>query len=156
MTLSNDPTSVGFFDRIKKMSSRLILTVALILAMLFLGLHFAGIAFYLYWMYWWYDVLMHFLAGIIGGLSAYWVLFCSGRLLSKHDISRKTSVLIVLACMMVVGVGWEVFEYMYDIAGSGEGYVLDTMNDLVLDGCGAALAVIMATRHNARPRVHSL
>ena len=122
------------------------LYAALVLAIAVYILHTAAIAHHFYFMYWWYDVMMHFLAGIALGFSAYWGLFRSG-IIFKTEKSAKFIILSVLLPVMVVGVGWEIFEYVNDIAGpTFEGYALDTTNDLLLDACGSVLAALIASR----------
>ena len=53
------------------------------------------------------------------------------------------SFLIVLASAFVVGVAWEIFEYVNDIAKSTEAYAPDTFRDIVLDVLGATLASLI-------------
>lgn len=118
------------------------LYLALICAVLLASMHFLANTFYFYWTLWWYDVIMHFLAGVTGGLATYWMLFQS-NLFFKSEVSKKMAIGIVLVIMMCVGVAWEVFEYTNGITDSQEGYALDTFNDLVLDGCGAVFAVLI-------------
>jgi hypothetical protein len=108
--------------------------------------HFAASAFYLYWAYWWTDVIMHFLGGLTGGLAAYWTLFHSGHLFKRGLKSDFAAVLLVFACVMAAGVAWEVFESVNGIIDSHEGHALDVMNDLILDGAGAVLAAMIGLR----------
>lgn len=125
------------------------LYAALFIAVVFLALHLAALNLYFYWTIWWYDVLMHFVAGVVGGLAAYWVLFRSHVRL-RRIASLKTALWSACLAMLIVGVGWEVFEYKNGLSDSQEGYVLDTMNDLILDVSGAALVVLLVhkpTRH---------
>ena len=122
-----------------------ILYAALILITGIWVLHFIAGLFYLYWTYWWYDVLMHFLAGVTGGLASYWVLFHSGNLFNKPQ-KPLFCILSVLLCVLIAGVAWEIFEYVNGLTDSAEGYKLDTFNDLILDSAGAVLAAMIASR----------
>ena len=122
-----------------------ILYSALLLAGVLATLHFLAVAFYFYWIFWWYDVMMHFLAGLTGGFASYWVIFHSG-LFFKTPQKVSFVILSVLLCMLIAGVAWEVLEYTHGLTDSHEGYRLDTMNDLILDSAGAVLAALIATR----------
>lgn len=121
------------------------LYAALILSIALAALHSAAEAHYLYWVYWWYDVMMHFLAGATLGFFVYWFLFVSGHGV-KGARSRRAIMFWVVFIVLVLGLAWEVFEYVNAIADSHEGYMKDTVNDLILDSCGAALAALVATR----------
>lgn len=89
---------------------------------------------------------MHFLAGVTGGLAAYWVLLHSGLWRRRSD-ALLLPALAVLVCLMIVGVAWEVFEYAYGITDSHEDmYALDVIHDLIMDGLGAILAVIIGLK----------
>ncbi|MEK7227589.1 MAG: hypothetical protein AAB641_01725 [Patescibacteria group bacterium] len=115
------------------------LTVALAI------LNFLAEAFYLYWTYWWSDWIMHFIAGVAGGLAAYWVLFDSGFWRRRSD-KILLPVLSVLICLMIVGVAWEIMEYTFGITDSHEGYRLDVIHDLMMDASGALLAAFIGVR----------
>ena len=78
---------------------------------------------------WYMDMVMHVLGGG----------FIAAALLSyKTDLSP----LRVLVLVLVVALGWEIFEYFVNIfVGSAQDPVSDTVSDLVLGLTGAALAV---------------
>lgn len=132
-----------------------LLYTSLALAAAIYILHMLANALYLYWIYWWFDVLMHFTVGVTVGLISYWVLFYSGLLFD--DLRGKWfRILAVAACILVAGVAWEVFEYVYGITDSHEGYVLDTVNDLILDVAGAVLPVLIVLRKRNNSSTSSL
>ncbi len=109
-------------------------------------LHFSAEFFYLYWTYWWFDVLMHFLAGLSGGLVTYWVL-AESRVWDRWVGRRSTDyIMAVFLCVMIVGIAWEIFEYTNGIIQSHERYQFDVINDLILDGLGAIVAAFIGTR----------
>ncbi len=85
---------------------------------------------------------MHFFAGFIGGFIIVWLLLDS-RIFYKHSPSIFVSFLIVLASVFVVGVVWEIFEYVNNIAKSTEAYAPDTFRDIILDILGATLASLI-------------
>jgi hypothetical protein len=125
------------------------LYAALCLSAFLAGLNQLAYARFLYWTYWWYDVMMHFLAGVALGFLVYWVLFASAHFFTSPK--RRAFVLAwVIVPVFALGVAWEVFEYANGITDSHEGYAQDTVNDLILDTCGAALAALMATSRRGR------
>jgi hypothetical protein len=123
-----------------------LLYITLALAVIGGVLYFLATTFYFFWIFWWYDVVVHFLVGMTGGFSLYWGFYYSG-LIFRGPFKRKVvSVGLVFICVMAVAVGWEIFEYQNGITDSSEGYVLDTINDLILGGAGAILAGLFASR----------
>ncbi|MEX0932373.1 MAG: hypothetical protein WDZ61_00565 [Parcubacteria group bacterium] len=124
--------------------SLLLVAFALILA---LGiLHFSAIFFYFYWTLWWFDTMMHFLGGLSIGMFIIWVSSKAG-FLGVGIPPRGRAMTVVLILIAVIGVGWEVFEYIFNIAKSTEdSYVLDTIADLVADMVGGFTAVIVGRK----------
>ncbi len=101
--------------------------------------------FYFYWLYWWFDVLMHFLVAFTGGLGLYWGFFHSGIIFQGEWPSRALAVVLVFIAVMFVAVGWEIFEHLNGFTQSTEGYIRDTVNDLILGGAGGLLAALVAS-----------
>lgn len=90
--------------------------------------------------------MMHFLAGVIGGLAVYWVLYYLWFWRRKSD-KILLPVLSVFFCLLIIGIGWEIAEYAFDITDSFEtNYADDVRNDLIADGVGAILAALMGVR----------
>ncbi|MEX2010328.1 MAG: hypothetical protein WD874_00790 [Parcubacteria group bacterium] len=108
-------------------------------------LHLVGSFFYLYWSIGWYDTLAHLIGGVFVGLFALWVFWDSG-LWNKQRPSQTSAFLTAVLVTVVVGVGWEIFEYVYGLTQSTEGYGLDTVTDLIADIVGGTLAGIWGTK----------
>ena len=108
-------------------------------------LHFIATAFYFYWTLWWFDNLMHFLAGLTGGFIAVWFLFDSG-IFYKHPPTVSESVLWALLFLVTVGIVWEIFEYVNGITQLFESYTVDTLADLFFDALGAILAGVIGAK----------
>lgn len=123
----------------------LLLYISFGLMILVATLHFLANAFYFYWSYWWYDWMMHFLAGLAGGMAAYWGLFESGFWRRRGD-KILLPILSVVVCLMIVGVAWEIFEFANGMTDSTEGYRLDTIHDLMMDAAGSLVAAIVCIR----------
>ncbi len=90
---------------------------------------------YVYWTHRWTDIPMHLAGGLIVGI------FLVGFL---RDYRPTAFFMLVL----VFAVGWEVFEFLFNIAveGSGRTYVLDTASDLANGAVGATLAYFLARK----------
>ena len=126
-----------------------ILFSTLILAIAVTILHVLAGALYLYWTYWWFDWMVHFLVSFAGGLGLYWGLFLSGIIFRGAPRKKIFAVLAVFLLVMAVGIGWEIFEYVNGITDAVEAkYYLDVMHDLLSDAVGALLAVFIGIKHN--------
>jgi len=110
-------------------------------------LHFIAKAFYFYWTIWWFDNMIHFLAGFAGGLIALWFLFDSNIFYRRFPKTFE-SISNALASVMVFGIAWEIFEYANDITQATEGYVPDTFHDFFFDALGAVLAGLVGARRS--------
>lgn len=96
---------------------------------------------YLYWYFWWYDIMMHFLGGVVIGGIAVWMQLRFFPLASPRAI-----VLTVLASIVLVGTGWEIFEYFIDPTYAQQAdIVFDTALDLIMDTLGALVAALTIT-----------
>lgn len=115
------------------MHSGKILTSTLFTSVLFLGLHTTASAHAWYFHFWWFDILMHTLGGLILGLVGFWFFIRLGYAGSDRSLFLK-----VLLGVLVIAIGWEIFEFQYDIYGKGN-YVLDTTLDLIMAVIGMYL-----------------
>jgi VanZ family protein len=109
------------------------------------SLHFIASAFYYYWTVSWFDNLMHFLGGFSMGLLSLWIIYGSG-IIKKIVPEKKQAIITSLICVMVIGVGWEIFEYANGLTQSTESYPLDIMHDLISDFIGAFIAGGLASK----------
>lgn len=87
----------------------------------------------LYFEYYWFSAIMHLLGGSILGLLWLWFV---GRAGKSH------SVWTTLAFVLFIGVSWEIFEYVFDIAYAGRYYAIDTSVDILMDVLGALLMYV--------------
>lgn len=116
-----------------------VLFLTFVLACIGGALYYLGNLFYLPWTYWWYDIVLHFLVPLTGGLSLYWGFYQSGIIFRRRFESRFLSLALVFICVMAVAVGWEIFEYVNDLTDSHEGYPIDPIVDLAVGALGALL-----------------
>src|SRR5680860_1781235 len=77
---------------------------------------------YLYWRFPWFDIVMHLIGGVaIGLVSIYFYWEWQKRKFAKNPdeensnlIDRKLYYLYNLGFILVVGLGWEIFEILID------------------------------------------
>lgn len=101
--------------------------------------HVAAIEFSIYWTLVWFDLVVHFLGGILIGLIGIWLLrFWHVRL------SPRQVFVGVLGTVLVVGGLWEVFEWLAGNLMHAKNPVLDTTLDLLMDVLGGAAAYVLA------------
>jgi hypothetical protein len=101
-------------------------------------LNFFADTLYLFRFIWWFDILLHFLAG--GVVAMAWILtgdFVRGE--TQGDKNRI--ILIAIFSALVIGILWEIYELYFDITGvdeisHGMSYVVDTAKDIVMDLSG--------------------
>jgi len=104
-------------------------------------LHLIGLHLFLYWPDGYYDILMHFLGGMWVGLTAVWLMFFYP--VSRAHVFRANAVLAtVVISLLVIGTGWEVFEYVYNVTMTGANYVADTTADYLMGMAGALCAAV--------------
>lgn len=108
-------------------------------------LHLSALFFYLYWSYWWFDVLMHTLTGFAGALIVYWVLLNLNDHYFSETPRRSYYFITVVGCVLILALFWEALEFMTDQTQAHEGYRLDTLLDLILASIGAWFAAWIGT-----------
>lgn len=92
--------------------------------------HLSVLQFYLYWRFWWFDILTHFLGGLWVGISFLWLFFQSERVnIIKNN--KNYNLAVAFLASLFVGIMWEVFEYYSGIAVSdASNYAIDTATDI--------------------------
>jgi hypothetical protein len=137
-------------------SNRRLIYIVFGLTLLIALLHHSALAFFLYFKYWWFDIVVHFLGGLLVGTIIYWLLSYTSKFTSYF---RNPSLLLVVLIVLVVGGSWEIFE-LYAGVLIEENYEFDTSVDLVMDALGAAAAFFFANitknTHESRTRSQSV
>ena len=107
-------------------------------------LHIIAIEYSLYFYLWWFDLLVHFLAGLwVSGLSL-WIYFRSGYI--KKPVRNIGRALIVVATpIIVISISWEFYEIIIGVPIE-KNYVQDTSIDLIMDALGALTGLIYFVR----------
>ncbi len=127
------------------MTPRLISLLVIFTLVALLGaLQQLAFAYYLYWRFPWYDILMHFLGGVVVASVYLWVV----RYELPEAFKKYESFFFVFLFSFVVGVLWEAFEYFIGIDReiSLPLRQVDTILDLVMDVSGATLSYIAFSR----------
>jgi len=117
---------------------KIALRLAFLICLVALVNFWAG-KFFWYDAIWWFDMPMHFLGGVvISFLLAY--LFYS--FLIKKEATQ--SVIFLIFGVIVVGIGWEVFEYIFKNVIAGQFFnTLDTISDVCFDLAGGAAGIFL-------------
>ncbi|OGG44433.1 hypothetical protein A2841_00470 [Candidatus Kaiserbacteria bacterium RIFCSPHIGHO2_01_FULL_48_10] len=97
---------------------------------------------YLYWRFWWFDVLMHGLGGVLIGSFALWFF------VFEFQTKYNRLLLFSLASVLGVGIAWEIFEKVagWQVDRTLAAYVFDTLGDIVMDILGGFLAYFICSR----------
>jgi hypothetical protein len=105
----------------------------------------AALYWHLYFYLRWFDIPMHFIGGLWTALFALSMYY---RLpLARHDWSPWFIGALGVASTMIVGLGWELFEFNLDtIVGFSDRNHGDTLADLVMDLLGAIIAATVFIR----------
>ena len=108
-----------------------------------------------YFIFWWWDLLLHGISAIALGFVGFFILFIlyKGR---KIDAKPFTIAVFSFSFALAMGVLWEIFEFVIDtffglnMLKSG---LLDTMGDLIIDTLGALIASIIGFIYLKRGKV---
>lgn len=116
------------------------------------ALQMLALYFFWYWSYWWYDIMMHFLAGLWVGGMVLWVYFFSGKTKVPRSIQKSYLYMMALGVTFLVGLSWELFEFSLDtLIVFQQNDLADTMSDLGMDTLGALTASFYVARARWSP-----
>lgn len=108
-----------------------------IIALLFIVgfLDIIAYIFYFHWIFWWYDVTLHFLAGYSVGMT---IVFVWGYFFDLSITSKIKMLCIAVIGSFIIGFLWEIYELLVKQTSLTDGlfYWWDTISDLILDTCG--------------------
>jgi hypothetical protein len=111
-----------------------VLLPTLALSILVYVLHVSAMELSFYWIYWWFDILLHTLTGFVVGLLA---VFLAYR--TKLSLSRRQAFLVSFLAVFFIAIAWEFFEYINGLAGTPGSYMLDTFMDIVVGIIGGLM-----------------
>ena len=125
-------------------------TILFIFSSVFLG-QFGG----LYDRWHWYDAFLHFISALAFGIIGFLLLFVY---YVHNSLKLPKGLMLFFAFFFCLGVGslWEIIEYGIDnTLGTNMqvGSLDDTMIDLIVDGLGAIVSVLMCSIYMSRTSV---
>lgn len=100
--------------------------------------HFFALKSYLYWTVEWFDILMHFLGGLLIGLII--ISFLNRIHREESLINKKLLIISIILGVLAVGLGWELWEIFVGFTDIVSDRV-DTFVDLVMDLFGGVVAI---------------
>jgi len=132
-----------YYLRAMRLSATLLalLATSLILAVV----HISALHFTLYFHYWWFDIPMHILGGIVVALF-FFALRAQGVLFT----TRSLSLVPVIVLVLVVGLCWELFEIWAGIPLLEPDFERDIVSDLVNDMIGGVVGWYIGTTLHTR------
>lgn len=99
--------------------------------------------FYWYFSIWWLDMCMHFLGG-------FWISLVSLYIIWPKDFNIKL-IFKILAIVLLVGIGWEVFELFFVNYLANNNFSLsDTSSDIFFDIFGGLCAILYLWKKKQR------
>lgn len=105
-------------------------------------LYFLGLLLYLEWVFWWYDIVLHFLGGVWVALALYTAIVYFGQTPAAAG---------VIGGLIIVGILWEIFELAIG-APREANYFLDTSLDLLMDVLGGFFGFLIGERVMRAPK----
>lgn len=122
-----------------------LVVVLFILGALIALLHWNAEIHHYYWIYAWYDVMMHGLGGVWVGLLIAWGVAaarCRWPLLFRGvDVFS-----IIIIATLIIGIFWEVYEVLVGAnVWQPQNIIFDTIQDMLMDATGATIAFIVLT-----------
>lgn len=105
-----------------------------------------------YWRFWWFDILMHILGGVVISLFILWFY----STIDDRGITESPEILVFtlsISSIILIGLFWELFEFTTDAfnrpALIAKGFaavqtgVVDTLSDLLSDILGALIGSLI-------------
>ncbi len=107
-------------------------------------MHYAALKFFFYWTISWFDIVMHLMGGFVIGLIVISILINIPNLNLRNN--SKLALVLVLSFVMIIGLGWELWELFMEFSSILEDKV-DTIIDLIMDFIGGYFAFLYANKY---------
>ena len=107
------------------------------------AVHIAAMKLYLYWLFPWLDVFVHFGGALWVALAAIWLLTAA---------RQKSPFATVFSIIVVLSIGWEFFELWGGIPREAN-FAFDTSLDLLMDAFGGIAGYAMGKRLIRRGKI---
>ncbi len=93
-----------------------------------------------YSIFWYFDMPMHFIGGFVSSLLILYIFY------NKISIYNKLPTFYIIIGIFVMGIGWEVFEYVFNNIIAGQPWnMLDTISDICFDLAGGNFALFLVS-----------
>lgn len=90
-----------------------------------------------YYLFWYFDMPMHFLGGMAVLFLLVYVFY------NQISTQRNLPIIKLLIGVLIIGIGWEVFEYVFLNWYAGQPFIiLDVVSDLFFDTAGGILGLL--------------
>jgi hypothetical protein len=103
-------------------------------------IHWIASIYYFYYLVPNLDILMHFLGGLLIGLIILSLLFVR-RLFGFAHTHHGVVITTTLFGVLLIGLGWELFEVFFDMTAITRIDLFDTLLDLVMDLIGGGVSL---------------
>ena len=103
-------------------------------------IHWIASIYYFYYLVPNLDILMHFLGGLLIGLIILSLLFVR-RLFGFAHTHHGVVITTTLFGVLLIGLGWELFEVFFDMTAITRIDLFDTLLDLVMDSIGGGVSL---------------
>ena len=107
--------------------------------LLFAGVHEVATAFYFYWYFWWFDILMHTWGGIL-------IAFGIHALATLPHVPVRADATWLFSALIVATLSWEGFELFFGLF-EPDGYFFDATQDILFAFLGGLLAHRVLVRY---------
>lgn len=111
--------------------------LAMLVAMIVIGMHQLAFSLYLYWIFKPIDIFMHIFGGF---MSALFVLVFL-RFFHIKEIWKNVAIGVI-----IVGISWEALEIFYKVADFDFSYWVDSFKDMIDDLLGGYLGLLLWRR----------
>ena len=120
-------------------------SILLAIILCIFAVQLAAVYRHLYFFFWWLDIPMHILGGLWIALAGLTVYFSSSHF--ERDFPPIFVFAFGVAITLVIGLGWEIYEFAIDHAvGDLDISLADTLKDLSDDLAGALLGAFIFIR----------
>ncbi len=101
---------------------------------------------HLYWVFSWFDMLMHFLGGVAAGYLVYIILYKKASSLQQD--SPVLFIFLIVGGTLVIGFLWEILEVVLDTFFRSQlaPALSDSLSDLFFDALGGMVAGLWVFR----------
>lgn len=101
--------------------------------------HFLAETLFLYWRFWWLDLAMHMLGGVVIALGVYTLYDL--RIVKSRSWLTLGKIVVIVFMMATL---WEIYEYVMQVAQQADNYVVDTIWDYVMGLLGGCIGYFVS------------